>query len=401
MKIAYIASAMNLTFVINELEAHEEAGWEVLPLASCKPHLSKGLSEIMTKWHERTVYRTGIFDATRAALRETVTHPVRFLKVCSWLLSLLVQSPVEFAKAVYELATACYFAEQCRFFGVKHIHVHFASRSLSLGLMLATLIDVPVSCTVHAFDIFVRSPKSLVPRLTKCCFIASISNFNIEYLRKTCGEKVSRLCRLVHCGVDLEKFRAVDRCPKPGCLLSICNLELKKGLDVAIKACAKLRDENIDFHFQIVGDGEQRAGLEKLIVSMGLRNRVELLGHKPNDQLVPLLSEACAFVLPSIRTADNNQDGIPVAMMEAMACEIPAVSTNISGIPELVKDGVCGYLVPEGDVDALTEALRRILSDMDLVEKLGKAGREQVRRNFNIDHTAAQIRNLIVSVLGC
>jgi len=437
MKIAYVVSGMKMTFVINEIAAHQQAGWEVLPLASCKRERFENLSEVMIKWCKRTVYRPNIFVQMRMTLRETVTRPLRFWRVCFWVVTLFFHSPMEFAKAIYELTTACHFAFHCRRFGVEHIHVHFASRSLSLGLMIGMLTDLPVSCTVHAFDIFTRSAGSLRPRLAKCKFIAAISRFNIEYLRNVCGESVADLCYVVHCGIDAEKFRSTgwqpQACPErsrraqlgdgrsaeggPGKMVCAARLEAKKGLDVAIAACAKLRESNVEFLFQIIGEGPERKRLKEQINQLGLEDCVVLLGPKANDQLVQFYSKASAFFMPCVKTQNGDMDGIPVAMMEAMACEVPVVSTRISGIPELVHHNVNGllvdmreephvkrgakYLAPQfiagfGEFfDTLAEAVESLLSNPDRIRRFGRAARQQVEQNFNVTKTAAQLRQLI------
>jgi len=397
MKIAYVVSSLkvSMTFVANELEAHEKAEWQVLPLVSCRPGKFENLSKLLVKWNKRAVFRPNIFIQLSVTLQEIITHPLRFARVCFGLVTLLAHSPLEFAKAVYELTTSCYFAGHCRRFGAEHIHIHFASRSLSLGLMMGMLTDLPISCTVHAFDIFTRSPGSLQTRLAKCKFIAAISQFNVEYLRNTCGKSVADLCRVVHCGIDVEKFRSVSRQPEPGRIICVCRLSPKKGLDVAIRACAKLRDNNVKFLFEIAGVGPQRRALEKLIGRLHLADNVKLLGARPNDQLTELFSRSCVFLMPCIKMPDGDMDGIPVAMMEAMACEVPVVSTSISGIPELVKDGLTGRLAPEKDADALAQILTELLEDMEKIKRLGKAGRERVLKDFCILENAAKLRELI------
>jgi len=397
MKIAYVVSSLkiSMTFVVNELEAHEKAGWQVLPLVSCKPGTLENLSEVMVKWNKLSVHRPGIFVQLVTTLREIITHPIRFAKVLFWLVTLLAHSPGEFAKALYEFTACCCFAGKCRRFGAEHIHVHFASRSLSLGLMMGMLTDLPVSCTVHAFDIFTRSPGSLRMRLSKCKFIASVSKFNVEYLRNTCGSSVADLCRVVHCGIDAEKFSSISRQPEPGRIVCVCRLSPKKGLDIAIRACAKLRDNNVKFLFEIAGDGPQRRALEELIEKLNLADHVKLLGTRPNDQLTELFSRASVFLMPCVKTPDGDMDGIPVAMMEAMACEVPVVSTAISGIPELVEDGITGRLAPDKDADALAQILQELLGDMDKIEQFGKAGCERVLTDFCISENAAKLRELI------
>jgi len=399
MKIAYVVSSLkvSMTFVVNELEAHEQAGWQVLPLVSCRPGTFENLSEVMVKWNKRAIFRPNFFIQLGVTLREIITHPLRFAKVCFWLVTLLIHSPAEFVKALYELTISCYFAGHCRRFSAEHIHVHFASRSLSLSLMMGMLTGLPVSCTVHAFDIFTRSPGSLQMRLSKCKFIAAVSQFNVEYLRNTCGNSVADLCRVVHCGIDVEKFRSVSRQPEPGRIICVCRLYPKKGLDVAIRACAKLRDNNVKFLFEIAGDGPHRQALEELIVQLHLADNVKLLGARPNDQLTELFSRACIFLMPCVKTPDGDMDGIPVAMMEAMSCEVPVVSTAISGIPELVEDGITGRLAPEKDVDALAQILKELLENLDKIRKFGKAGRERVLKDFCIFENAAKLRELIRS----
>jgi glycosyltransferase involved in cell wall biosynthesis len=199
----------------------------------------------------------------------------------------------------------------------------------------------------------------------------------------------------VHCGIDAEKFSPVSRQPEPGRIVCVCRLSPKKGLDVAIRACAKLRDNNVKFLFEIAGNGPQRKSLEKLIGQLHLADNVKLLGARPNDQLTELFGRACVFLMPCIKTTNGDMDGIPVAMMEAMASGVPVVSTAISGIPELVEDGVTGRLAPEKDVDALAQILKELLENMDKIKQLGKAGRERVLKDFSISKNAAKLRELI------
>jgi len=415
MKIAYVVSGMKMTFVINEMAAHEQAGWEVLPLASCKRERFQNMSEVMIQWCKQAVYRPNVLVQIWMTLREMVVHPLRFWRACFWLATLLIHSPVEFAKAIYELTAACHFAFHCRRFGIEHIHVHFASRSLNLGLMLGMLTDLPVSCTVHAFDIFIRSARSLRPRLAKCKFIAAISQFNVEHLRNVCGKYVADLCHVVHCGIDVERFRPSAWQPqaclersrkaelgdgrttegKPGKMLCVARLEAKKGLDLAIRTCAKLRENNVEFLFEIIGSGPERKRLEKHIRQLGLEDCIVLLGPKSNDQLIQFYSKASVFFMPCVKTQNGDMDGIPVAMMEAMACEVPVVSTRLSGIPELVQHNVNGLLVDEQDPGALAEATKILFDNPDKIRQFGRAARQQIVQNFNIKEIAAKLRELI------
>jgi len=395
MKIAYVVSGMTLTFVVNEIEAHDQARWQILPLASCRPETLQGKSELVAKWCRRTVYRSTAFAQLRAVIRQAISHPLRFLKMCFWVIALVFHNKLEFAKAVYEIPSACQFAPACTSFGAEHLHVHFASRSLSLGIMIGMLTGLPISCTVHAFDIFARSPAALKPRLARCKFIAAISKFNIDHLRNECGPSVADLCQVVHCGIDLDRFKTIQRDIHPGNMICVSQLTPKKGLSLAVETCAKLKDRGITFTYNIVGDGPVREALEKQIQQLGLHDTVKLLGAQPNDRLVPLLGRACVFFMPCIQVPSGDMDGIPVAMMEAMACKVPVVSRAISGIPELVTDGKNGLLVQQEDPNSLADALSELLHDHDRIERFGAAARRHVQHSFDITRTAAELRTLM------
>ena len=396
MRIAYITSGFPETFVINEIEAHRQAGWEILPLVSAKPFDHAGRSALDQQWHGRACYRPSPLAQFLGILRELVTHPIRFVRVLAFLAHLACCNAREFAKAIHEFTVAFYFADKARQFGAQHVHAHFAARSLSLALMVAILVGRPVSCTAHAFDIFTRPASSLRPRLLRCRFIAAISQYNVRHLRGLCGDSVADLCHVIHCGINMDLFQVVQRRPQPGRMIAVAHLtNPKKGFDVAIDACARLRDQGVDFLFQIVGDGPLRPRIEEQVRRLKLEDRVQLLGGKPNDQIRDLLSQACVFVLACVTGPDGDRDGIPVAMMEALACEVPALTTNISGNPELVIDGVTGRLVPEKDPQALAEAMKDMLCDMGRLEQYGQAGRALVAREFNTAINSAKLRTLM------
>lgn len=396
MRIAYICSGPNMTFVVNEMQAHEQAGWRVLPIYSCPPPKDdQSFSTAMKKWSDLALYRPGAFALLKSVFQQICTNPLRFLHTTFWLIHLLFIDSGEFLKGSYELPAACYFAYHCKKNDIRHIHIHFASRSLTLGILIGILISKPISCTVHAFDIFSRSAKSLKFRLSKCSFIASISNFNINYLREKCNDVIADKCIIVHCGIDLELFKPIDRNPIKGYLLSICNLVSKKGLHIALEACSELKKRNIDFTYKIVGDGPLENNLKQLAKKLNIENNVHFLGKKPNDQLTRLFSETAAFVLPSVNTLTESMDGIPVALMEAMASSVPVVSTCLSGIPELIDNEINGFLAEPGNAQQLADILEKILNGKADLEKIVQNARLKIENKFNIITTSRQLREAI------
>lgn len=192
---------------------------------------------------------------------------------------------------------------------------------------------------------------------------------------------------LVHrMGIDCARFHFRPRLLKAGQrarLLSIARLVEKKGIEFAVRAAAKARQK--DFQYDIVGDGPLRPALEKLAAELGVADRVKLLGWKQQTEVVALLDQAHLLVAPSVTGRDGDQEGIPVAMMEAMAMGLPVLSTRHSGIPELVEDGRSGFLVAERDVGALADRLDSLLASPERWPAMGEAGRRRVESDFDIN----------------
>jgi glycosyltransferase involved in cell wall biosynthesis len=165
----------------------------------------------------------------------------------------------------------------------------------------------------------------------------------------------------------------------------------KKGFEYLIDACALLVKREVGFECQIVGDGYLREALKARIARHGLQNRVTLLGALGQAQILELYQQSHIFALPCVRAHDGDQDGLPVVLIEAMSCELPVVTTPLTGIPDLVHNGETGLLVKERDVTSLATALEKLVVDKSLRRQLGQQGRHKVLADFQIQHNAAQI----------
>jgi colanic acid/amylovoran biosynthesis glycosyltransferase len=192
--------------------------------------------------------------------------------------------------------------------------------------------------------------------------------------------------RVLHSGIDLERFRplpaeAPDR--RPVRLLSVARLVEKKGLEYAIRGVARLVEEGNSLHYRIVGDGPLRGSLETLVTSLRLEGVVELAGSVDQDAIVLELQQCDIFMATSTTARDQDREGIPNALKEAMAVGRPVVATVHSGIPELVAHGESGMLVPEGDAEAIATALRELLGNPDRWTAMGAAARSAVVAGFD------------------
>lgn len=204
-------------------------------------------------------------------------------------------------------------------------------------------------------------------------------------------------------GVDCDKFDFSPRrlvAEEHIRLISIARLIEKKGLEYSIRAVAELAKSHNNFKYEVIGDGPLLPQLRALIVDLGIRHIVELVGWKEQDEVIEQLEKAHILVAPSVTSEEGDQEGIPVVLMEAMAMGLPVVSTQHSGIPELVKDGITGFLVPERSVCRLREKLKYLVEHPELWPRLGHAGREYVRKHYNLDRQNNRLVALYTELLG-
>ncbi len=186
-------------------------------------------------------------------------------------------------------------------------------------------------------------------------------------------------------GIPMEEWKYQERCtPEEGAwqFIQSCRFIDKKGLDTTLRAFAIIAKTYPKATLLLVGDGPQRAELEALAASLGLAERVQFTGFKPSGFLLKYIYASHIYLHPSRTSADGNREGVPNAMLEAMATGVPVVATHHGGIPEAITDGVSGLLVPENDPEALAAATLRLLADKELRLRLGEGGHRAVEEGF-------------------
>jgi len=278
------------------------------------------------------------------------------------------------------------------------IHSHFAWLSAAAALVVSRLLDRPLTVTAHASDIYSPENDLLCLVAGAASRLITISEHNRQAIVARCPAVQGRIA-VVHCGVDRARFAATQPPPDgPVRILSVGSLTEKKGHEYLIRACRLLRDRGLDFRCTIVGRGEQQAALERLIAELNVGENVTLAGPLEQPQVRRALGRSHIFALACVVARDGDRDGIPVAMMEALAMGLPVVSTSVSGIPELVRDGETGLLAPPRDPPALAQALARLITDPALRRRLGQRGQALVAREFDIVVNAARLRSIFNEV---
>ncbi|HNP35116.1 MAG TPA: glycosyltransferase family 4 protein [Woeseiaceae bacterium] len=404
-KIVYITAtlpALTVTFIYNEIFRLREDGASVETVSMNTPDDGQ-ISLAARGLRESTLYldKVPAWRKWFSALFHGLRHPLRMAH-CKWLwlTASPMQGPRDYLRLMYHLVEAAYLARRMRHKPPEHIHSHFINGPTSIAMFLGLLLDVPYSFTMHASMIW-RDPIAFRHKLRTSAFCVSISEYNRRYVLETYGQRFADKIHVVHCGIDP---RAVTGLPsrKAGGekfrILAVGQLNRRKGFHVLIPALATLKRSGQKFVCTIIGEGAERPILEKLINEHDLGEQVTLAGAVLHEQVQAHLEAADAFVLPCVISEDGWRDGIPVALMEAMHRELPVISTEILGLPELIENGVSGLLVPAGEVEALAKAIVTLASDPEYCHRLGQNGRAKVLEEFNNDKSAARLHALIEAV---
>lgn len=393
-RVAYIMSRfpkLTETFVLYEMEAVEAEGARVdlYPLQferGTKVHreaarwLERGRREPLLSWP--------ILRANLAALGR---NPVRYLSTLVLLAWHTRGSARYLAGGLAFFPKAVLFAARMRADGVDHVHAHFASHPAAVAWVIHRLSRMPYSFTAHGSDLH-RDRWMLRQKVEDAAFVVAISRYNRQVILEFCGPAAADKVVVIHCGVDLRVFQPGGgdaRSEEPPRILCIGTLHEVKGQRYLVEACAMLAARGLAFACRLVGDGPDQPALARQVERAGLNGRVRLLGALTQDEVREELRRAHVVAAPSVPTRDGRREGIPVALMEAMASGVPVVASRISGIPELVEDAESGLLVEPRDVEGLSAALERLLRDEDLRRRLGASGRAKVEREFDLHRNAA------------
>lgn len=275
---------------------------------------------------------------------------------------------------------------------IDHLHNHIAESSCTVAMLAAAVSGIPFSFTVHGAGIFFNANTwRLDEKVRQAAFVATISHFcRSQTAVFTEPDDYDKL-HIVHCGVEPDRIQPVVHRGTARRLLFVGRLVESKGLGVLFRSLLDLRADYPDLLLTVIGDGPDRADLERRARRMGLDDTVRFLGSRSQDEVSAELSRTDIFVLPSFA------EGVPVVLMEALAAEVAAVATQVGGVQELVVNYETGLVVRPADHAELTTAIRRLIDDDDLRRSLGKAGRERVLAEFDSEREAERLGRLVVA----
>ncbi len=394
MRLAYIVSRFPVaseTFIVRELNELTRLGGFDITLLSLFRNSNRFVHPEAASWLEQPL-RPRAGAAASAFATSIVRRPVTWARIVGGVLASTWREPMLMLKSIATLPLAAAHARVVTERDIEHVHAHWATFPALSAWVCAQLCDVTYSFTAHAHDIF-TSQAMLERKLRDAAFVVTISEFNRGFLLEL-GDGVDTSIHVVHCGVTPAAFPFAPRAiPARGEVraLTVATLQEKKGhavLFAALAREARLARLTLD----LVGDGELRAELERRVDELNLGSRVRFHGPQTEDEVRSMLGQADMFVLPSIVARDGQMEGLPVALIEALASGLPVVASRLSAVPELIEEGVSGELAEPGDPESLAAAMVRLIEGEAYDPA---AGRALIEREFDIRVSAERLATLL------
>jgi glycosyltransferase involved in cell wall biosynthesis len=401
MKIVYFVNqypGISHSFIRREIQALERRGVEIERFA-IRPSADRVFSDEDKAEFEKTHH---IVAASKLRLLASMTQqffarPARAVRGLFSAVKLGRCSEAGLFRHVLYYGEALVLLDWMKTTGARHVHAHFGTNAAMIAMLASQIGDISYSLTVHGPEEF-EKPKmiSLREKVENSSFAVAISQFGAAQLKKiTAPDRWSKI-HIVHCGIEKSFYESASASlPAEKRFVCVGRLCAEKGQLDLVHAFAKARAGAPDIKLSLIGDGPMRSEIENAIRNHGLADSIFLQGWKsPSDVRAAILG-ARAFVLPSYA------EGLPVSIMEALTLKRPVISTYIAGIPELVGDSVCGWLVPAGDVDALARALTDAAqSDDTLLRQMGEAGFRRATARHDIDIEAGKLVGLFREAVG-
>ncbi len=404
LRIAYLVNTYPMTsasFIRRELLGVEAAGADVARITVRRwatPLVDP--DDLAEERKTRAVLEVGALGLAKGLGKTAATRPRRFLAALKATIKLGrrgASSGNGILRHLIYLAEACVLLDWLREGRVDHVHSHYGTNGTTVALLCRALGGPPFSFTTHGPEEFDRPlALGLDLKVAASAFAVAVSEFGRSQLCRWVPYHQWPKIRVVHCGLD-PMFLKAEPVPIPDAPRLVCvgRFAEQKGLPVLVEAAGLLKDRRIDFELTLVGGGPLQREIEAMVDRLGLRDRVRLAGWRGNAEVRDFILDSRALVLPSFA------EGLPVVLMEGLALGRPVVSTWVAGIPELVRPGENGWLVPPSSAEALADALAEVLAaPVARLEAMGRAGATRAADRHDVSKEADKLLGLIRDGLG-
>ena len=398
--IAYLVNQypkVSHSFIRREILAIEAHGFEVVRIATRGwDGTLVDAEDILERSRTHYVLGKGVIPTFFAACKIALVSPLRFGHAFAMAIRMSRQSDRPLPVHLVYLAEACAVLDRLKTTKARHVHAHFGTNAAEVAMLIRTLGGPTYSLTVHGPEEFDKPlGLHLAEKVEAASFVVAISSFCASQLRRWVAYPEWQKIRVVRCGVDESFLNCKDHIrPANNRLVCVGRLCEQKGQLMLVMAAAELASRGRDFMLVLAGDGEMRTEIESLIEHYNLTDRVSITGWLSNECVRDEIRASRALVLPSFA------EGLPVVIMESMALRRPVLSTYVAGIPELVRPGETGWLVPAGDVDLLADAMQAILDAPEAeLSAMGELGRERVISMHSSNDEARKLASHFRSVI--
>jgi glycosyltransferase involved in cell wall biosynthesis len=382
------------TFIVNEILAHEAASWSLSIFALLPPtdaYFQDAIARVRAPVSYLTAEKGMRASDFWSALLATAQCLPRF-----W--SVLASIPTADARTIYQAALLAQAVQQR---GIQHLHAHFATSATCVARLAAHMAGISYSFTAHAKDIYHHEVSSADVRtkLADATAVVTVSDYNVAFLQQQYGS-VANEVRRIYNGLELDRFAyqaPINRSPR---IVAVGRLVEKKGFADLIDACALLAQQGVAYTCDLVGTGPLETDLQAQIERLGLQKQIKLHGPRPQADIIRMVQQGAVFVAPCVEANDGDRDGLPTVLLEAMALGTPCIATDVTGIPEVIRNGETGLLVPQRQPIALAQAITTVLTAPAYSQQLAEAARNLIESEFDIHQNTTDLRQCFLACIA-
>ena len=401
-RLAYLVSeypATSHTFILREVVGLRQRGLDIVTAsinADTRPAARLTVEESAERRRTYVIKQHGMAGALGGLLWALTTHPIGLVIGLGAALGRAGSNPRHAFRHLFHWLEAAMVGRWMARQQADHLHVHFATAGASVASLARRMFPISLSMMVHGPDEFSRvNEEHFADKVAMADFVFCISHFARSQTQYHSDPAHWNKLDIVRLGVDTERFQPVQRDESaPLRLLCVGRLTPAKGQQLLLDAVARLRRDGHAIQLHIVGDGPDRDVLQARCQQLGIEPAVVFHGALNHDEVHALYGQCQAFALPSFA------EGIPVVLMEAMACGLPCISTRITGIPELIDHDDNGLLAPASSTTALLDLLQRLLEEPGLASRLGQAARKRVVNAYNLEKNLDRLAGRFTARLG-
>jgi len=393
MRVAYLLASFpntSETFILNEIAEAQRQGIEVRIFSLLKPngecHHATARSLMSKVEYLPEVKKPGLLKGLLFHLYFVFKYHYHYLSALLFTLKQKQQNPIIF----WTFKISVIYAYHILKFKPHLIHTHFAYDSCRLTMLISKIIGIPYTLTIHGWgDLYHHPPSDLRTIMLNTKKTITVCEYNLNYILDTYQIPKDRIT-IIRCGIPTEFFSSAISYDKriPGLIISVGRLHYHKAFHILIAACKLLADRHVPFLCQIIGDGDLRKDLQEQIESSHLESRVQLIGARSYEQVREIMCKAEIFAMSSA------VETVGLAVVEALASEVPVVATRVYGVPEMVVDDETGFLCEPGNPVCIADHLEKLLCQDDLRKYMGSKGRLRALKKHGLPVQVAKLIEL-------